>query len=190
VCDVQRALVAMKNTLCYKEHVMLLLSGRVIVALALAASLSAAAQAEYMKPLFAEASAAELAVREVVERHITGIAKADAKQIESAWDTEAGRITFVGRGKEGQEVVESGLIADSIALWTKEAKPTAGEIVSVDIAGDRMAFVKAQISWNGQTYDDYLVLLLTGGEWKLVSKTYSVAGGREVGGYGVTRASR
>lgn len=136
-----------------------------------------------------ELSPSEAAVRKVVDQHIAGIIAADAKQIEAAWDTKAGRITSVSRDKEGKEVVTSGPIGEAIKLWSqKKLSGTAGEVLSVDVVNDRMALVKAKITWNRQVFDDYLVLLATDGDWKLVSKTYTAKNARLSGGYGVSRA--
>ena len=119
-------------------------------------------------------SPTEVAVRKVVDQHIQGIVNADAKLLTDAWDTNVGRITFVGQNKDGEEVAQSGPIADSIKLWTASKRTgTKGEIQSVDIVNDQMALAKARIVWNKQVFDDYLVLLKSEGQWQLVSKTYT-----------------
>ena len=162
----------------------------VMLLTAIVGSIAIVAQAESTLPQ-KDLSPSEAAVRKIVEQHIAGIVGADAKQIESAWDTQAGRITFVSRGEDGQEVVTSGPIGDAIKLWSqKKMTGTAGEILSVDIVNDKMALVKAKITWNRQVFDDYLVLLATDGEWKLVSKTYTAKNARLSGGYGVSSADQ
>ena len=119
-------------------------------------------------------SPVEAEVRAVVHQHIDGIVNADIKQLERAWNTDAGRISFVSRNADGEEIVQTGPITDSFKLWTeRKVKGTNGKIQSVDIVNDKMAVVKAQVTWKGQIFDDYLVLLNTEGDWKLVSKTYS-----------------
>jgi len=119
-------------------------------------------------------SPAEVAVRKVVNQHIQGIVNADAKVLNSVWDTNVGRITFVGQNEDGEEVTQSGPITDSIKLWTASKRSgTKGEIQSVDVVHDKMALAKARITWNRQVFDDYLVLLKTEGQWRLVSKTYT-----------------
>ena len=116
----------------------------------------------------------EAAVRDVVNQHIQGIVKADVELLEQAWDTQAGKITFVTRNDKGEEVAQSAPITDSIKLWTASKRPgTKGTIESVDIVHGKMALAKAQITWNRQVFDDYLVLLKTDGKWKMVSKTYT-----------------
>ena len=119
-------------------------------------------------------SPAETAVRKVVDQHIQGIVKADAKLLNEAWDTRTGRISFISQNEDGEEVTQSGPIADSIKLWTAaERSGTKGVIQSVDVVNDKMALAKARITWNSQVFDDYLVLLKTEGQWRLVSKTYT-----------------
>lgn len=163
----------------------------VVVLAVMLGSFAATALAEEALPQkdAQELSPSEVAVRKIVDQHIAGIVAADAKQIEAAWDTKAGRITSVSRDKESKEIVTSGPIGESIKLWSqKKLSGTAGEILSVDVVNDRMALVKAKITWNRQVFDDYLVLLATDGEWKLVSKTYTAKNARLSGGYGVSRA--
>lgn len=119
-------------------------------------------------------SPTETAVRKVVNQHIQGIVNADAKLLADAWDTTVGQITFIGESEDGEEVAHSGPIADSIKLWTASKRPgTSGEIQSVDVVNNKMALAKARITWNKQVFDDYLVLLNTEGQWRLVSKTYT-----------------
>ena len=119
-------------------------------------------------------SPSKTAVRQVVQQHIDGIVKADAKLLEEAWDAQSGQITFVSQDKQGKEIVQTGPITESFKLWTDRKLPgTKGTIQSVDIVHDKMALVKAQITWKRQVFDDYLVLLNTDGQWKLVSKTYT-----------------
>ena len=148
-----------------------------VAALTLAVgTLASIAQAEENSKV----SPAEKAVRNVVSQHIQGIVNADAKTLQSVWD-ESGRITFVTQNDEGKEVVHEGPIADSIKLWTaKKINGTKGSIQSVDIVHDKMALAKAQITWQGKVFDDYLVLLKTDGDWRLVSKTYT---SRRSGGF-------
>lgn len=119
-------------------------------------------------------SPAETDVRKVVQQHFDGIVNADLKQLQAAWDCKVGTISFVTRGDDGEEVVRTAPIRESFKLWTAEKlRGTQGTIQSVDIVHEKMALVKAKITWNRQVYEDYLVLLKTGDKWKLVSKTYT-----------------
>lgn len=119
-------------------------------------------------------SPAETAVRAVVQQHIDGIVQADIEKLQAAWDTKAGRINFMARGKDGRQIVQSAPIAESFKMWTQsKSRGARGAIQSVDVVNNNMAMAKARIVFGGEIYDDYLVLLKTGGDWKLVSKTYT-----------------
>ncbi len=119
-------------------------------------------------------SPAEAKVRQVVEQHIDGIVNADIEKLNKSWDTKTGKINFVAKNRWGRDVVHTSPITDSFKLWTEsKIRGTRGDIQSIDVVNDKMAMVKAKVTWKGQVFDDYLVLLNTDDGWRLVSKTYT-----------------
>ena len=48
--------------------------------------------------------------------------------------------------------------------------PRVGKVVSIDVT-DTSAMVKAEITWNGRLYTDYMLLLKIDGDWRISNKT-------------------
>lgn len=48
-----------------------------------------------------------------------------------------------------------------------------GDIISIEPAGEEMAFVKARMRMLGRDYLDYLTLINSSGRWQIISKVFT-----------------
>lgn len=109
-------------------------------------------------------------MRLVVERYLHGLHFNDVASLRSAFDPEA-RLFWVKRdGTMGQL---------SQADWYRGFAANAGKeeegdlaIAAMDVTGD-VASVKVVETYPREVYVDYLNLVRTAGEWRIVNKVYT-----------------
>lgn len=112
------------------------------------------------------------AVRKTIQQHLDGITKGDAKMLDAVWDKDA-QVRFIGVDKWGKDVVQTTPVSKLIKQWTAKPSPDSnGVIMSVDVVNDRMASAKVALKWNGSTLIDYLTLMKTNGQWRIVNKAF------------------
>lgn len=111
----------------------------------------------------------EAAVRAVVEQYFHGIIAYDEEALRNAFHPDA---AVIGLNKEGE--TES-VRFDDWVVYTRGTAPDAtgrnNTIVSVDITGTA-AVVKTDLNWPHVRYIDYLSLMKSGGEWRIVNKIF------------------
>lgn len=110
----------------------------------------------------------EEAVRAVVQLYFDGITKPDSVALRRAFAPES-RLMFVRR--------DGSLYMTPFEDWvafTRRPGMAAGKenrLLSIDIAGSA-AVAKVDLEWPGVHYVDYLSLLKTRGEWRIVTKIW------------------
>jgi hypothetical protein len=109
-------------------------------------------------------------VRAVVDRYLRGLKFNDVASLRSAFAPDAKLVWVKRDGTVGQL---------SQADWYRSFAANAGgeeegelSAPSVDITGD-IAAVKVVETYPKEIYVDYLNLLRTGGEWRIVNKVYT-----------------
>lgn len=111
----------------------------------------------------------EAAVRAVVEQYFHGIIAYDEEALRKAFHPDA---AVIGLNKEGE--TES-VPFDDWVVYTRGPAPDAtgrnNTIVSVDITGTA-AVVKTDLNWPRVRYIDYLSLMKSNGEWRIVNKIF------------------
>lgn len=125
------------------------------------------------RALDAQASAAsgeQANVRAVVERYLHGLKFNDVKSLETAFWPEA-RLLFVRRDGALGQLTQPEWYAGFAGSAGKEEEGELG-ITAVDVTGDA-ASVKVVETYPKSIYIDYLNLLKTGGEWRIVNKIYT-----------------
>ena len=134
----------------------------------------------------ASAKDEEKEIRGVVENHIKGVVTADTALLKEAWDLPNAHLKFIQKNSDGREEIRVEKMEDAVKRWTKtKAANAKGKIISVQVAGDRMAVVEIEFVWNKENLSEYLTLFKVNGTWKIVNKTYvDKAGPRKSGGGG------
>lgn len=134
-------------------------------------SLAAAGSA----PGAAQAGADSVEIREVVEGYIVGWRTADEALLAQVFATDQGVILWPS-GDPGEETL-SGMTFGDLLARGRRPNPAYGEswrIRELDIVDGKLAVAKVDISREGGSYVDYLVLYKLGGGWRIVTKTYVV----------------
>jgi len=111
----------------------------------------------------------EKAVRAVVQRYFDGIIKYDEAALREAFDPDA---VVIGLNKAGE--VERAPFQEWVLYTRGQAPDPTGRnnsIVLVDIAGTA-AVVKTDLNWPNVRYLDYLSLMKSNGEWRIVNKIF------------------
>jgi Putative lumazine-binding len=112
----------------------------------------------------------QASVRAVVERYLHGLKFNDVKSLQSAFWADA-RLLFVRRDGTLGQLTQPEWYAGFTASAGKEEQGELG-IAAVDITGDA-ASVKVVETYPKSIYVDYLNLLKTGGEWRIMNKIYT-----------------
>jgi len=109
-------------------------------------------------------------VRAVVERYLHGLKFNDVKSFEASFWPEA-RLLFVRRDGSLGQLTQPEWYAGFAGNAGKEEKGELG-IAAVDVTGDA-ASAKVVETYPKSIYVDYLNLLKTGGEWRIMNKIYT-----------------
>ena len=136
---------------------------RLLVMLALALTAPAAAMAQ--------STAADSAVRAVVNGYLHGLKFNDTVSLAKAFWPEA-RLFFVGRDGKISQLTQPKWYAMFAGSIGKEEKGDL-RIASVDVTSD-VASVKVVEDYPGSRYTDYLNLLRIDGRWWIVNKIYTM----------------
>ncbi len=122
-----------------------------------------------------KANAEMLAVRTTIQQHLDGITEGNAKKLEAVWDAHA-QVRFIGKDKWGKDMVQVAPAKQLIKKWTAKPSPkNQGVIMSVDVVNNTMASAKVSLTWNGTKLIDYLTLMKTNGQWRIVGKAFVAA---------------
>lgn len=146
---------------------------RVMIAAVMIGSLGALIQAHEVKKerVFVTKTAKE--IRKVVQLHYEGITRGDRAKLEQSWALNQSYVNFMDKDANGVDQVY--IVDTKFAFngWTRESAVTSmGQVLSLDIADDKMAFVKFDLHYNTQRYIDYLTLYKINGDWKLVHRSF------------------
>jgi len=121
----------------------------------------------------AAASHDEKAVRETVDKYFRGVTTANRDLLEQAWEVKSAHmksLQAVGSADPELKVVP---ITTAIDWWTRvKSRSQSGKVLSLDIVGGEMAFVKFDFRYDEMHYIDYLTLYKLKDTWKIVNKTY------------------
>lgn len=141
---------------------------RLLAGTLLLSTAGAAAQPIDDGSTFAEA---ETEIREVIADYFWGRQAGDPEQLGRAFNLENGQFAYVRRTDEGDTVVAMSLADFAARADGPLASPNDGRILSLDIVGDQMAFVKFELVGQTRTFVDYFVLYQVNNRWMIQSKT-------------------
>ena len=130
--------------------------------------------AVYTPGLRAQSTSDEERIRSVLEQYVTGWRDGDVERLGRIFATDEGRILWLA-GNPGQETLRSMTFGE--ALQRRRPQPEYGRtwsILALDVVDGQLAMAKLDISREGGSYIDYLVLQKIAGEWRIVTKTFVV----------------
>lgn len=111
----------------------------------------------------------DAAVRQAIEHYFRGHATGDGEHFKKVFHTEA-KLFFIREGKFMQRTS-----AEYIAGASGKPAPDEAQrkryIESVDITGNA-AMVKVVLDYPNVRFTDYMSMLKTDGEWRIVNKTF------------------
>lgn len=108
------------------------------------------------------------AVVNTVTNYFRGLHQGDQVQIASAFDMKNGQMKSL---KEGN--INAIPLHQFAQKFTKTSdEQWNGDILTIDIVDNKMAFVKFNFDTPSIQYTDYLLMLNTEQGWKITSKTY------------------
>ncbi|HVF49142.1 MAG TPA: nuclear transport factor 2 family protein [Pyrinomonadaceae bacterium] len=114
-------------------------------------------------------NAEEAAVRQAIEHYFRGHATGDGEHFKKVFHTDS-KLFWI---REGQVAQRTG--ADYIAGASGKPAPDEAArkrtIESIDITGNA-AMVKVVLDYPNARFTDYMSMLKSGGEWRIVNKTY------------------
>lgn len=112
-------------------------------------------------------------IRKVVKLYYEGITRADRSKLELSFALKQSHVNFIDKDKDGIERVY--IVTTNFAFdgWSKEsARTSKGEVLSLDIVDEKMAFIKFDLQYNLQRYIDYLTLYKINGDWKIIHRSF------------------
>ena len=127
------------------------------------------------EPVLAQSVPDSVQIHEVIEGYIVGWRTADADLLSRVFATEGGVLLWPS-GEPGAETLNGMTFGDILARG-RRPNPAYGEhwkIRALDIVDGKLAVAKVDISREGGSYVDYLVLYKLGVGWRIVTKTYVV----------------
>jgi hypothetical protein len=103
-----------------------------------------------------------------------GAARGDQAMLKSSFDTEYGDVKMLRVDKDSQrESVRTVPLGEFAGYFDKETKDTwNAQVLSIDIADNKMAMVKMDFKTSKTHYIDYLVMYKRNDEWRIVNKTF------------------
>ena len=117
-------------------------------------------------------------VTETLNKHLNGIKKGDLELVKEAWDMDHAVIRTVTL-QAGKETVASVDVKKSLISWTQKENPqTRWTIESVDVINSSLASVRLKLQWQGAELDESLTLVKVSGNWKIISKVFTVKAGK------------
>lgn len=144
---------------------------RLLCACLLLSSAGAAAQSIDDGSTFTDA---ESEIRAVISDYFWGRQAGDPEQLGRAFNLDNGQFAYVRRTDDGDSVVAMSLADFAARADGPLGSPNDGRILSFDIVGDQMAFVKFELAGETRTFIDYFVLYQVNGRWTIQSKTSAV----------------
>ncbi len=126
-------------------------------------------------PVLAQSVPDSVQIHEVIEGYIVGWRTADANLLSRVFATDRGVLLWPS-GDPGAETL-NGMTFEDILARGRRPNPAYGEqwkIRALDIVDGKLAVAKVDISREGGSYVDYLVLYKLGVGWRIVTKTYVV----------------
>jgi hypothetical protein len=131
--------------------------------------LLAAAGALLPTPAAAQDAADSVAIHRVVDGYISGWREADVERLSEVFAPE-GRVMWVQ-----DDQLATSTFAE--VLGNRRPRPGYGEpwrLLSLSIAGDRVAVAEVWIAGASVNYVDFLTLYKIGDTWRIVTKAFTV----------------
>jgi len=116
-------------------------------------------------------SAAEDDIRAAIADYFWGRQAGDPDRLGQAFNLENGQFAYVRRSDDGDTVVAMSLSDFAARADGPLSSPNSGRILTLDIVGDQMAFVKFEIVGQTRTFIDYFILYRVDQRWMIQSKT-------------------
>ena len=114
------------------------------------------------------------AVVKTAYNYFNGAANGDQELLSKAFDLEFGHVKMIAVNKDtGKETIRTVPLKEFSGYFKKATKDTwAANILSVDIADNKMAMVKLDFDTPKTHYIDYLVMYKRENEWRIINKTF------------------
>lgn len=112
------------------------------------------------------------AIEKVVQTYFDGLHEGDTKKLGAAFHEVS---HLYSAGAEGVADLPRAKWFELVAgrpSAKSQGLPRSDRIVSVDMSGPETAFVKVECAIPPKFFTDYLLLLKTGGGWRIVSKSF------------------
>lgn len=112
-------------------------------------------------------------IRETIERYVVGWRTGDLELLGEVFAVDEGVVLW-RTGDAGQEALDGMTFGEILARGSRQ-NPKYGEpweILSLDVVDKQLAVAKVDISRNGGSYVDYLVLYKLAEGWRIVTKTF------------------
>lgn len=115
------------------------------------------------------------AVVDTAYTYFNGVASADQKMLEEAFDMDFGHIKMIRVDKEsGKETVRVLSLKEFSGFFKQATKDHwQANVLSVDLVDNKMAMVKLDFHTPKTHYIDYLVMYKRNGQWKIITKTFT-----------------
>ncbi len=112
-------------------------------------------------------------ITELLSRYFEGLYQADTGVLADVFHPDARYVNMV----EGDYMNKS--LAEYFAAVDKRVPPAARgdarceKVISIELGGDRMSFVKASMTMMGREYLDFLTLTYDQYGWRIMSKVFT-----------------
>jgi len=90
-----------------------------------------------------------------------------------AFETENG-VMFIQRSGDEGDMIRTMNLGDFADRFTRGQEGREGEILEVNIINDEMAFAHFLFTTPDRTFNDFFLLYNLNGEWKIVSKAFTM----------------
>lgn len=120
------------------------------------------------------APAADAAIRAAVMDYFEGGNDGQADRVARAFAGETGHMYVLRPGPDG-DGLEARNLGEFAQVFSRPIPyERSGEILHLNIVDDRMAFAHLRFTTPDREYDDFFLLYRVNGEWKIVSKAFTV----------------
>lgn len=108
-----------------------------------------------------------------MEAYFTGLHQADSDILRTVFHPDAVYVNATAGDYLHHTMPDYMAIIDKRTSPETLGEPKSGEILSIELDGEQMAFVKARMSMLGRNYLDFLTFVKTDGRWQIMSKVFS-----------------
>lgn len=114
-----------------------------------------------------------VAINTVIEVYLLGLYHADSRKLADVFHPDARYVNTHDGDYMNHSMQEYFAIIDQRTSPASMGENRAEKIVSVDIGGSRMAFVKLTMTMFGREYLDFLTLIYDPLGWRIMSKVFT-----------------